>query len=152
MPEAVIVDAIRTPIGRAMKGSLKTVRAECTKDRSLAADDDRFRLMFYEEARELLIGLEEGLVELERRQGDRARTSTGRSGRRTASRGRRRWSASAAIAEFTHGIEAVLDRIRSGASWRSTRTSSRRCWRRATTSRRWSRPRPPSRRSPPRPS
>jgi acetyl-CoA C-acetyltransferase len=28
MPEAVIVDAIRTPIGRAAKGSLKTVRAD----------------------------------------------------------------------------------------------------------------------------
>src|ERR1700739_3465761 len=28
MPEAVIVDAIRTPIGRAGKGSLKTVRAD----------------------------------------------------------------------------------------------------------------------------
>src|SRR6201987_6018938 len=28
MPEAVIVYAIRTPIGRAMKGSLKTVRAD----------------------------------------------------------------------------------------------------------------------------
>ena len=28
MPEAVIVDAIRTPIGRASKGSLKTVRAD----------------------------------------------------------------------------------------------------------------------------
>ncbi len=28
MPEAVIIDAIRTPIGRAMKGSLKTVRAD----------------------------------------------------------------------------------------------------------------------------
>jgi acetyl-CoA C-acetyltransferase len=28
MPEAVIVDAIRTPIGRAFKGSLKTVRAD----------------------------------------------------------------------------------------------------------------------------
>jgi acetyl-CoA C-acetyltransferase len=28
MPEAVIVDAIRTPIGRAMKGSLKNVRAD----------------------------------------------------------------------------------------------------------------------------
>ncbi len=28
MPDAVIVDAIRTPIGRAMKGSLKTVRAD----------------------------------------------------------------------------------------------------------------------------
>src|ERR1700743_1595316 len=28
MPEAVIVDAIRTPIGRAAKGSLKDVRAD----------------------------------------------------------------------------------------------------------------------------
>src|SRR6195256_1332308 len=28
MPEAVIVDLIRTPIGRAIKGSLKTVRAD----------------------------------------------------------------------------------------------------------------------------
>ena len=28
MPEAVIVDAIRTPIGRAGKGSLKAVRAD----------------------------------------------------------------------------------------------------------------------------
>jgi acetyl-CoA C-acetyltransferase len=28
MPEAVIVDAIRTPIGRAVKGSLKDVRAD----------------------------------------------------------------------------------------------------------------------------
>jgi len=28
MPEAVIVDAIRTPIGRAVKGSLKDIRAD----------------------------------------------------------------------------------------------------------------------------
>ncbi|MDQ2759928.1 MAG: acetyl-CoA C-acyltransferase, partial [Actinomycetota bacterium] len=28
MPQAVIVDAIRTPIGRAGRGSLKTVRAD----------------------------------------------------------------------------------------------------------------------------
>jgi len=28
MPEAVIVDAIRTPIGARVKGSLKTVRAD----------------------------------------------------------------------------------------------------------------------------
>jgi acetyl-CoA C-acetyltransferase len=28
VPEAVIVDAIRTPIGRALKGSLKTARAD----------------------------------------------------------------------------------------------------------------------------
>ena len=34
--------------------------------------DDRFREMFFEEARELLISLEEGLMDLERRQNDRA--------------------------------------------------------------------------------
>ena len=28
MPEAVIVDAIRTPIGRAVKGSLRAMRAD----------------------------------------------------------------------------------------------------------------------------
>ena len=28
MPDAVIVDAVRTPIGRAVKGSLKSVRAD----------------------------------------------------------------------------------------------------------------------------
>ena len=28
MPEAVIVDAVRTPIGRAIKGSLRDVRAD----------------------------------------------------------------------------------------------------------------------------
>ena len=28
MPEAVIVDAVRTPIGRAVKGSLRSVRAD----------------------------------------------------------------------------------------------------------------------------
>ena len=38
----------------------------------MASSDDKFREMFFEEARELLIGLEEGLMELERRQGDRA--------------------------------------------------------------------------------
>ena len=83
------------------------------EDPVLASSDDRFREMFYEEARELLISLEEGLMDLERRR-ETARTSTGRSARRTASRARRRWSASATIAEFTHGIEAVLERIRSG--------------------------------------
>ena len=35
MPEAVIVDAIRTPIGRAVKGSLKDVRADDRIDHGL---------------------------------------------------------------------------------------------------------------------
>jgi len=80
----------------------------------LAADDDRFRQMFYEEARELLIGLEEGLVELERRQGDRAHLD--RTFRAAHSiKGAAAMVGLAALAGFTHGIEAVLDRIRSGS-------------------------------------
>jgi len=76
--------------------------------------DDRFRMMFYEEARELLIGLEEGLVELERRQGDRAHLD--RTFRAAHSlKGAAAMVGLPAIAGFTHGIEAVLDRVRSGA-------------------------------------
>ena len=77
------------------------------------AADDRFRMMFYEEARELLISLEEGLLELERRQGDR--THLDRTFRAAHSiKGAAAMVGLPAIAEFTHGIEAVLDRIRAG--------------------------------------
>src|SRR6201996_8206195 len=69
--------------------------------------------MFFEEARELLIGLEEGLMDLERRQGDRAHLD--RTFRAAHSiKGAAGMVGLGAIAEFTHGIEAVLDRIRSG--------------------------------------
>ncbi|SIO45270.1 two-component system, chemotaxis family, sensor kinase CheA [Singulisphaera sp. GP187] len=79
----------------------------------MAANDDRFRLMFYEEARELLIGLEEGLVELERRQGDRAHLDqTFRAAH--SIKGAAGMVGLGAIAEFTHGLETVLDRIRAG--------------------------------------
>ncbi|AGA25183.1 chemotaxis protein CheA [Singulisphaera acidiphila] len=79
----------------------------------MAANDDRFRLMFYEEARELLIGLEEGLVELERRQGDRAHLDqTFRAAH--SIKGAAGMVGLGTIAEFTHGLEAVLDRIRAG--------------------------------------
>jgi two-component system chemotaxis sensor kinase CheA len=77
------------------------------------SSDDRFREMFYEEARELLISLEEGLMDLERRQGDRAHLDkTFRAGH--SLKGAAAMVGLGAIAEFTHGIEAVLDRIRSG--------------------------------------
>jgi len=70
-------------------------------------------MMFYEEARELLIGLEEGLVELERRQGDRAHLDkTFRAAH--SLKGAAAMVGLPAIAEFTHHIEAVLDRIRAG--------------------------------------
>ncbi len=77
------------------------------------SSDDRFREMFYEEARELLIGLEEGLMDLERRQSDRAHLD--RTFRAAHSlKGAAAMVGLAAIAEFTHGIEAVLERIRGG--------------------------------------
>ena len=77
------------------------------------SSDDRFREMFYEEARELLISLEEGLMDLERRQGDRAHLDkTFRAAH--SFKGAAAMVGLAAIAEFTHGIEAVLDRIRGG--------------------------------------
>ncbi len=74
--------------------------------------EDSFRMMFYEEARELLIGLEEGLLELERRQGDRAHLDkTFRAAH--SLKGAAAMVGLPAIAEFTHHMEAVLDRIRS---------------------------------------
>src|SRR5437660_11330124 len=70
--------------------------------------------MFYEEARELLIGLEEGLMDLERRQGDRAHLDkTFRAAH--SLKGAGAMVGLAVISEFTHGIEAVLERIRGGA-------------------------------------
>jgi two-component system, chemotaxis family, sensor kinase CheA len=70
--------------------------------------------MFFEEARELLIGLEEGLMDLERRQSDRAHLD--RTFRAAHSlKGAAAMVGLGAIAEFTHGIEAVLDRVRAGA-------------------------------------
>ena len=77
------------------------------------SSDDRFREMFYEEARELLIGLEEGLMDLERRQGDRAHLDkTFRAAH--SLKGAAAMVGLATLAEFTHGIEAVLERIRGG--------------------------------------
>src|SRR5437667_9977422 len=70
-------------------------------------------MMFFEEARENLISLEDGLVELERRQGDRAHLDkTFRAAH--SLKGAAAMVGLPAIAEFTHGMEAVLDRIRSG--------------------------------------
>ena len=68
--------------------------------------------MFFEEARELLISLEEGLMDLERRQTDRAHLDkTFRAAHSV--KGAAAMVGLGAIAEFTHHIEAVLDKIRS---------------------------------------
>jgi two-component system chemotaxis sensor kinase CheA len=69
--------------------------------------------MFYEEARELLISLEEGLMDLERRQADRAHLD--RTFRAAHSlKGAAGMVGLKAVSEFTHSIEAVLERIRGG--------------------------------------
>jgi two-component system chemotaxis sensor kinase CheA len=79
-----------------------------------ANSEDRFREMFFEEARELLIGLEEGLMDLERRRSDRAHLDKTFRAAHTL-KGAAAMVGLAVIAEFTNGIEAVLDRIRAGA-------------------------------------
>jgi two-component system chemotaxis sensor kinase CheA len=79
----------------------------------LGVADDKFLQMFFEEARELLLSLEEGLMDLERRQGDRAHLD--RTFRAAHSiKGAAAMVGLGSLAEFTHGIEAVLDKIRAG--------------------------------------
>src|SRR5271157_4526009 len=70
--------------------------------------------MFFEEARDLLISLEEGLMDLERRQGDRAHLDkTFRAAH--SIKGAAAMVGLEPIARFTHGIEAVLEKIRTGS-------------------------------------
>lgn len=74
--------------------------------------DDQFLEMFFEEARELLMVLEEGLMELESRQGDRAFVDkVFRSAH--SIKGAAAMVGLSHIAGFTDLIETVLDRIRS---------------------------------------
>src|ERR1700736_947366 len=56
MPEAVIVDAIRTPIGRAMKGSLKTVRADDLAAIPLVALQERNPEVNFSETVDVMMG------------------------------------------------------------------------------------------------
>ncbi len=78
-----------------------------------SSSDDRFREMFFEEARELLISLEEGLMDLERKQTDRAHLDKTFRAAHTL-KGAAAMVGLGSISEFTHNIEAVLERIRSG--------------------------------------
>ena len=80
----------------------------------MGSSDDRFREMFFEEAREHLIGLEEGLMDLERRQGDRAHLDKTFRAAHTI-KGAAAMVGLEPIARFTHGIEAVLEKIRTGS-------------------------------------
>ena len=63
MPEAVIVDAIRTPIGRAMKGSLKTVRADELAAIPIRALIERNPQVDFSETVDVLMGAASGIGE-----------------------------------------------------------------------------------------
>ena len=56
MPEAVIVDAIRTPIGRAGKGSLKDVRADYLAAVPLKALQERNSDVNFSETVDVMMG------------------------------------------------------------------------------------------------
>lgn len=75
--------------------------------------NDRFLTMFFEEARELLQTLESGLMDLEARQGERAHLDkTFRAAH--SLKGAAGMVGLKAIGDFTHGVEALLDKIRAG--------------------------------------
>jgi acetyl-CoA C-acetyltransferase len=63
MPEAVIVDAIRTPIGRAIKGSLKTVRADELAAIPIRALIERNPGVDFAETNDVLMGAASGIGE-----------------------------------------------------------------------------------------
>ena len=63
MPEAVIVDAIRTPIGRAGKGSLKTVRADDLAAIPIRALIERNPEVDFSQTNDVLMGAASGIGE-----------------------------------------------------------------------------------------
>jgi acetyl-CoA C-acetyltransferase len=63
MPEAVIVDAIRTPIGRAIKGSLKTVRADDLAATPIKALIERNPDVDFSQTVDVLMGAASGIGE-----------------------------------------------------------------------------------------
>jgi acetyl-CoA C-acetyltransferase len=63
MPEAVIVDAIRTPIGRAVKGSLKTVRADELAAIPIRALIERNPQVDFAQTNDVLMGAASGIGE-----------------------------------------------------------------------------------------
>ncbi len=63
MPEAVIVDAIRTPIGRAVKGSLKTVRADELAATPIRALIERNPGVDFADTNDVLMGAASGVGE-----------------------------------------------------------------------------------------
>jgi chemotaxis protein histidine kinase CheA len=84
-----------------------------TQESQPSVANDRFLSMFFEEAGELLQAFEAGLMDLEARQGDRAHLDRTFRAAHTL-KGAAGMVGLGAIAEFTYGVETVLDRIRSG--------------------------------------
>jgi two-component system chemotaxis sensor kinase CheA len=74
---------------------------------------DRFKALFFEEAQQLLGELEGGLLELEARQSEREHLDRTFRAAHTL-KGSAGMVGLRAIADFTHRVEAVLERIRSG--------------------------------------
>lgn len=75
--------------------------------------NDRFLAMFFEEARELLQALESGLMEMESKADDRAHLDRTFRAAHTL-KGAAGMVGLRPLADFTHKMEAVLDRFRSG--------------------------------------
>lgn len=75
--------------------------------------NDRFLGLFLDEARELLQSLEAGLMDLEARRDDREHLDRTFRAAHTL-KGAAGMVGLRAIAEFTHAVEAVLDKVRSG--------------------------------------
>ena len=63
MPEAVIVDAIRTPIGRAVKGSLRSVRADELAALPIRALMERNPRVDFSQTIDVLMGAASGVGE-----------------------------------------------------------------------------------------
>src|SRR5213080_1132814 len=63
MPDAVIVDAIRTPIGRAMKGSLKAVRGDELAATPIRALIERNPEVDFAQTTDVLMGAASGIGE-----------------------------------------------------------------------------------------
>jgi acetyl-CoA C-acetyltransferase len=63
MPEAVIVDAVRTPIGRAFKGSLRHVRADELAAVPLKALQERNPQVDFSQSNDLMMGAASGVGE-----------------------------------------------------------------------------------------
>src|SRR3982074_3366428 len=78
MPEAVIGDWIRTPIGRAMKGSLKSVRADDLAAIPIRALIKRNPDVNFAETNDLLMGAASGIGEQGYNVGRNARLLAGR--------------------------------------------------------------------------